>query len=312
MRLIDKFVSPPEEKYTLLPTTLPTWGGRKKNRIAFAFNIDTNFYRILSFDSNHKTIFEPVEKKFIEETSFDAMLAEVTIQLEDIRKQVDEKFLRVGTYIPSHFGLLRMYTFPGNLNKKEVLQSLSLYIQQEIAETYKEKNVVYSYAFLSKGSAEEPYKILVTIVEKEPIDTLLNWAETNNIILDIISFELVCLLNLGLMKKLPKPFSILYTELNKIILFAYQNDRIIYEVFPYLFSTESGFEDTLNMLIWDIRNYIVLNDITNLFIAGIVVEHEALTQYFLERLPIFGIVSIEEFPQRYSLLYTLGERLLNV
>jgi len=314
MRLIDRLITPPPDKYILLPNrfslsfTLPK---RRKTKNVFTFYADTTFYRILSFNHDYKTLIEPVEKTYVEEVPLEDKLMEISDYVNRIKEKIPLKNLSFGTYIPSQQGLLRLYTFPGNLKKKEVLQALSLYIQQEIAETYREKNVIYSYAFLDR-KGDEPYRVLVAIVEKEPIDMLLSWAESLGIHLDIISYEPTCLINLGFLKNLPQPFSILYTDLNKILLLSFQKDRILYEVFPYLFSTESTFEDTLNMLIWDIRNYIVLNDLTNLFLAGIVVEYEHITQYFLERLPIFGIISINKFPDRYSLLYTLGERLLNV
>ena len=112
------------------------------------------------------------------------------------------------------------------------------------------------------------------------------------------------------MEQLPHPFAILYTDYTKIVLLAYQEGRIIYEIFPFFFSEDliQSSED-LNMLIWDIRNYIVLNDINNIFLGGLIVEYGNLTEYFLERLPIFGIISSKKVPDRFSLIYTLAERL---
>jgi len=314
MRLIDKVITPPQKRYTLIPYNLLSklsFSRRKKTKNVFTFFVDSNFYRILSYDSNYQPLIPPTEKTFVDEVPLEQELIEIGEFVTQLKEKVDIRNVSFGTYVPSQYGLLRLYTFPGNLSKNEVLQALNLYIQQEIEETYRDKNVVYSYAFLDRKS-DEPYRVLVAIVEKEPINTLLAWADSYGINLDVISFEPTCLINLGFLKNLPQPFSILYTDINKIILLSYQRDRVLYEVFPYLFSHDETFEDTLNMLIWDIRNYIVLNDLTNLFLAGIVVEYENITQYFLERLPIFGIISIDVFPNRYSLLYTLGERLLHV
>jgi type IV pilus assembly protein PilM len=314
MRFIDKLISPPQDRYNLIDLNFIAPLFQKtlhREKQVFTFNIDSNYFRILAFNNEEKILFQPIERKYIEEVPFEEKLAEITQYIEELKeKNIAINKLSYGTYLPTQYGLLRLYTFPANLKKKEVLQSLIIYIQQEIAETYKEKNVVYSYAFLDRKK-NEPYKVLVTILEKDPLDSLINWAYTLQLDLKLISFEPVCLINLGLLRNLPLPFSILYTDLNKIIVLSFQEERILYEVFPYVFSLEQDMEQSLNMLIWDIRNYIVLNDLTNIFLAGIVVEYEALAQYFLERLPIFGIINLDNFPERYSLLYTLGERIIN-
>ena len=58
-----------------------------------------------------------------------------------------------------------------------------------------------------------------------------------------------------------------------------------------------------------IRNFDALNDVNNIFLGGLIVEYGNLTEYFLERLPIFGIISSKKVPDRFSLIYTLAERL---
>jgi len=317
MRLIDKLplIYPPEDKYTLIPSleNFKPFLLKGRARAVFPFAIDNLFYRGISFNKRYKTVIKPFEKIYPEETSIDTVLKDFKEELERIKETINiplNKF-KFGTYIPTKYGFLKIYSFAKNVNRAELLSTIELYIEEDINENFPGKEVVYAYDFL-RTERDEPYRVLITIVETEIINKLENWAETLGIQLDIISYEPVCLINLGLLKGLPVPFTILYTDVNKILVLAYQKDRILYEEFSYVFSPDKMAEDVLNLIIWDIRNYIVLNDLSNIYLAGIVTEYEHLMEYFLEKLPIFGIVSIDIFPERYSLLYTLGERLLNV
>ena len=314
MRLIDKLpvLKPPQEKYNLIDTSKIKNLIPSRSKTAFTFVIDNMFYRALSFDSHYRKVLPFLEKNYPEETPFEEVLQDFTREVNEIRTKynVDFKKFKVGTYIPTRYGLLKIYNFPRTLGKVELLHSIELYIQQEIAENFPEKEVVYSYDILPTEK-DEPYRVLITIVEKEIVDKLTEWSLMNGMDIDIISFEPVTLINLGLYKKLPEPFSILYTDINKILILSYQKDRILYEEFSFLFSPDNIAEDVANLIIWDIRNYIVLNDLGNIYLAGIVTEYEHLMQYFLEKLPIFGIVTIDKFPERFALLYILGERLIH-
>ncbi|HIC09515.1 MAG TPA: hypothetical protein EYO62_05645 [Aquificales bacterium] len=317
MRLIDKLpmVHPPEDRYTLIPASKGfkpfLLGGRTKQ--VFPFAVDNLFYRGIAFNKKYKPIVKPFEKVYPEETSIDVVLEDLKEEIENIKESLEiplNKF-KFGTYIPTRYGFLKIYSLAKNVSKAELIRTIELYIEEDINENFPGKEVVYAYDFL-KTEKDEPYRVLITIVESEIIQKLETWAENIGIRLDIISYEPICLINLGLLKGLPIPFTILYTDVNKILVLAYQKDRILYEEFSYVFSPDKMAEDVLNLIIWDIRNYIVLNDLSNIYLAGVVTEYEHLMEYFLEKLPIFGIVSIDVFPERYSLLYTLGERLLNV
>jgi len=317
MRLIDKlpFLEPPREKYNLLPPLnklkLPLLSKREK--VVFPFVVDTVFYRGLSFNSNYQTLIKPFERTYPEETTIEEVLEHLKEELKELMVQKPKLFANAvfGTYIPARFGLVRIYTFPKTIKRNELIQSVDLYIQEDISENFPHTEVLYSYDILDSNE-NEPYRVLVTVVESEIIRKIEEVFEELGLELEVISYEPVCLINLGLLKGLPEPFTILYTERNKILIVSYRRDNILYETFSYLFSEDKVAEDLLNLIIWDIRNYIVLNDISNIYLAGIVTEYEHLTEFFLEKLPIFGIVSIDKFPDRYALTYTLGERLLNV
>ncbi|RTZ61034.1 MAG: hypothetical protein DSZ31_00915 [Gammaproteobacteria bacterium] len=317
MRLIDKlpFLEPPREKYNLLPPLnklkLPLLSKREK--VVFPFVVDTVFYRGLSFNSNYQTLKKPFERTYPEETTIEEVLEHLKEELKELMVQKPKLFANAvfGTYIPARFGLVRIYTFPKTIKRNELIQSVDLYIQEDISENFPHTEVLYSYDILDSNE-NEPYRVLVTVVESEIIRKIEEVFEELGLELEVISYEPVCLINLGLLKGLPEPFTILYTERNKILIVSYRRDNILYETFSYLFSEDKVAEDLLNLIIWDIRNYIVLNDISNIYLAGIVTEYEHLTEFFLEKLPIFGIVSIDKFPDRYALTYTLGERLLNV
>jgi type IV pilus assembly protein PilM len=311
MRLIDKLIKPPKEKYNLIQLPLLQKFLKKKTKNVFTFTVDTGFYRALAFNKDYERVLPYIEKTYPEEISFDEALQDFSKEFVKIKEiGINLKNFKFGTYIPSRYGLLKIYNFPRTLNKIELLKSVELYIQQEISESFAEKEVVYSYDILPTKS-NEPYRVLTVIVEKEIVDKLYNWSIEQGIELNLISYEPVGLINLGLYKNLPEPFAILYTDVNKILMLSYQKDRILYEEFSINLTPGNIAEDILNLVIWDIRNYIVLNDIGNIYLAGIILENEEITQYFLEKLPIFGIVSIDIFPEHFALLYILGERLLH-
>jgi len=315
MRIIDKLIPPPPDKRILLPKLeefhLPRLGLKRKTQKVFTFAFDSMFYRGLGFNNRYETFIKPFEKIFPEESSIDDVLIELK---EEVRNFVVEGLLtpevKIGTYIPTKYGLLRTYTFPRTIKKSELLQSVELYIEQDIAENFPNTEVLYAYDIL-ESEPDAPYRVLVVIVETEIVRKVENLFAEFNLSLDLISFEPICVINLGLLKNLPQPFAILYTDVNKILIVYYRKDTVLYESFSFLFTGEEIPEDVLNLVLWDIRNYIVLNDINNIFLAGIVTEYEPLMDFFLERLPIFGIITIDKFPERYALTYTLGERLLN-
>ncbi len=319
MRFIDKLgiVKPPEDKYILLPTN---WKFKRvlkfgKNIKVFPFAVESLFYRGLALNQNLTPLFNPIEKKYNEELLIEKVLKEFGSELENLREKYNldfEEFL-FGTYIPTRYGFTKIYKFPKVLTGDELIQAIELYIQEDIAENFagKESDMMYTYDFL-KSEGEDAHKVLVVVISGEIVRKYQTWAETLNINLDVISYEPICLINFGLAKNLVQPFTIIYTDINKILIVSFQKEKILYEEFSYILSPETFDEELLNLIIWDIRNYIVLNDLDNIYIAGLVVEHKAILEQFLEKLPIIGILSLNSLPERFALLYTLGERLLNV
>jgi type IV pilus assembly protein PilM len=310
MRLIDNLIPfEPPQKYTLVPPTLLNFLTKERN--VFSFQSTKRYIRTLGMNHREEIILKPFEEFSPAELREDEIIEILKEQVDKFKKTTKGKKQYYATFIPAQQGILRMYTFPPNMKKSEVMQALELYIQQEISNVYSNTDVLYRYTIM-KNSKDEPYRIFVTIVERSAVEELQNIAQRLDIELDVISYELVVLLNFGFLNELPEPFAILYTDYTKIILLAYQRDRLLYEIFPFYFSPEiKEVTEDLNMLIWDLRNYIVLNDITNIFLAGVVLEYEEFTEFFLERLPIFGIVSPKKVKERFSLVYTLAERVIH-
>ena len=246
MRLIDKLVKPPEERYTLIPTSkgisLGLGLGKlipKKGKKVVAFAVDSSFYRILGIDENFNTLFSPYEKEVSEDLPLEEKLAKVREFI--LESGLSLKEIQLATYIPARYGIVRMYTFPKNLKKSELHRAITLYIQEEIAETFADKEVVYSYDILEPPK-DEPYRVITAILEKDIVDIYLNWSFSLGKGLDVISFEPICITNLALLKNLPQPFSIIYTDRNKILILTYGAARFSYEIFPYALNLEKGFD----------------------------------------------------------------------
>jgi hypothetical protein len=306
MRLIDKLllkVTKPE-KYTLLPPVAINLLTREKN--VFAFSYDKNLIRALVLNKERKPLLEPFEHFGSDEIPEE----EATKLLKQYIEQINVKNIKVGTYIPTYEGILRMYTYPANLTKQELLKSLEIYIHQEIAEVYSNKEVVYKYTILPR-KADEPYKVLVAVIESEALNRIKNFAAALGVELDIVSYEPVCILNFAFLKGLYSDFSILYTDYGKVILLTFKSSNLFYEVFYYTYQDNLLNSEEFNDLIWNIRNYIVINDFSNIFLAGLFVEDERVLEIIMEKIPIFGILSSEDIPDRFSLLYTLSARLIH-
>jgi len=318
MRLIDKlpFITPPEDKYILLPQgwKFKKFLKLKREQKIFPFAVESVFYRGMGVNKNFDPIVKPFEKKFGEELLIERVLKEFGDELERLQKEkhLDLSEFSFGTYVPTRYGFTKIYTFPKRLSGDDLIQAIELYIQEDIGENFSgnEEDVIYTYDFL-KSEKDEPHRVLAVVISKDVIKKYQNWAESLGINLDIISYEPICLVNFGLAKNLPQPFTIIYTDINKILILSFQKEKILYEELSYILSPENMGEEMLNLIIWDIRNYILLNDLDNIYLAGLLAEYKPLLENFLEKLPIIGVLSIDKFPARYSLLYTLGERLLN-
>ncbi len=313
MRLIDKLISPPQDKYTLLPLDLnykiPILNKLTSPRSGevISFIVENDFIRVLVKNVSGK--FNVYEKVYTNSESLEQKLQDIETYLKNKYENIE--VLKIGTYVPTRHGIIRLHTFPKNLKKSEVLKALELYIQEEIAEIFPDKEIIYSYSFLP-SKKDEPYKVIVSVVESSFINTLVNWASSINLNLKIISYEPICILNFSILRHLPNPFTIIHTEYNKVLILTYSKNRLNYETFPYSLNPSIISTDNLDTLIWDLRNYIVLNDLNNIYLSGLALEYTHLIEFFLERLPIFGLLTLDNIPERYSLLYTLSERLVHV
>ena len=318
MRFIDKLgiVKPPQDRYILLPRE---WKFKNflqfgKTKKVFPFAVESVFYRGVAFDNELQVVIKPIEKKYTEELLIERILKEFGEELDKLRKKyhLNWENFSFGTYVPTRYGFTKIYTFPKNLSGDELIQAIELYIQEDISENFseKEENVIYTYDFL-KSEKDEPHRVLAVVISSDIVSKFQSWADSLDLKLELISYEPICLVNFGLSRNLSQPFTIIYTDINKVLIVSFQKDKILYEEFSYILSPENLGEEMLNLIIWDIRNYIVLNDLDNIYLAGLIVEHKQLLENFLEKLPIIGVLSLDRLPERYTLLHTLGERMLN-
>ena len=52
----------------------------------------------------------------------------------------------------------------------------------------------------------------------------------------------------------------------------------------------------------------MINDIFNLYVAGVALNDESFTEYILENLPILGLLDAGELPPNFFITYTLSLR----
>jgi type IV pilus assembly protein PilM len=67
-------------------------------------------------------------------------------------------------------------------------------------------------------------------------------------------------------------------------------------------------EPSLENFFAEIRNILIINDLTNIYIAGPILSEEELLTRVLENLPILGLLDIENLKPNFFIPYTLSLR----
>jgi type IV pilus assembly protein PilM len=132
---------------------------------------------------------------------------------------------------------------------------------------------------------------------------------------EIIDYEVLAIVNYGIYHKLALPFSILYIDYDYSILLTYNSSNISYSVINwdylgYIKKAESHLssEELLENFIAEVRNLIVINDIFNVYIAGVALDNQSFLDYMLENLPILALLDAGELPPGFFVPYILSLR----
>jgi type IV pilus assembly protein PilM len=274
---------------------------RAKNYLAL--QVGKSFIRLLELGEDEKPIFQPQEIIFED--------GDENKKLSALKKIVAEYGLqghRVIASLPATDGILKLYKYPSKISKKDLDSAIEWRIKSELTQIKEE--AIYDY-FILHG--EDALNLALVLARAESVNRLTNLISSAGLKPEIIDYEVLAIVNYGIYHKLALPFSILYIDYDYSILLTYSPSNISYYVinWDYLrYSKKAGSssEELLESFLAEARNLIVINDIPDVYIAGVVLNDQSFLDYILENLPILGLLDAGELPPNFFVPYILSLR----
>jgi type IV pilus assembly protein PilM len=274
---------------------------RAKNYLAL--QVGKSFIRLLELGEDGKPIFQPQEIIFED--------GDENKKLSALKKVVAEYGLqghRVIASLPATEGILKLNKYPSKISQKDLNTAIDWVIKRETSQIKEE--TAYDY-FILHG--EDALSVALVLARAEAVNRLTNLISSAGLKPEIIDYEVLAIVNYGIYHKLALPFSILYIDYDHSILLTYSPSDISYYVinWDYLrYSKKAGSssEEPLESFLAEARNLIVINDIPDVYIAGVVLNDQSFLDYILENLPILGLLDAGELPPNFFVPYILSLR----
>ena len=276
-------------------------GKRKKTGISLY--VTDKFMRLLALDKDKKPLFDPVEI-FWEHENEDAKAD----MLGKVAEKHGLKGGEVATCITANEGILKFQRFPVAMSKKDLMEAIDWYIRSETQQIKEE--TIYDYYFLEKDPGDRYIKVVITIARKSSVEKLKNLIKGADLNPKIIDYEIVDIINYGIYNNFPPPFAILYVDYYEGILTYYGKSVITYNKIDFNYKQYSETKDPVmldNFLI-EVRNLLVINEISNIYLAGPVIADEVTLENIMMNLPILGILDLEDVSPVFFIPYILSIR----
>jgi len=276
---------------------------RAKNYLAL--QVGKSFIRLLELGEDGKPIFQPQDIIFED--------GDENKKLSALKKIVAEYGLqghRVIAALPATDGILKLNKYPSKISQKDLNTAIDWVIKRETSQIKEE--TVYDY-FILRG--EDAISVALVLARAESVNRLTNLISSAGLKPEIIDYEVLAIANYGIYHKLALPFSILYIDYDYSILLTYSPSNISYSVIHWDYlgyskkeRSSSTSEELLESFLAEVRNLIVINDIFNVYIAGVALNNESFLEYILENLPILGLLDAGELPPNFFIPYILSLR----
>jgi len=275
----------------------------KRTKTGLSVYLTNRVFRILELDSNLKPVFEPVEIVFKHETEEEK--ARIISGIIDRHKLKGKEVISCLTVDE---GILKFQKFPIAMSKKDLMEALDWYIKSETQQIKEE--TVYDYYFLEKEPDDKYIRVVVTIARKNSVERLKQTLKSFGLHPKIIDYEIVAIINYGIVQNLPPPFAILHIDYNGGLLTYYSKTAISYNKidFDYLNYKETGDMALLDTFLIEVRNQLVINEISNVYLAGSVISDEPTLESIMTNLPVLGILDLENVPPSFFIPYVLSMR----
>ncbi len=287
-------------KLTLPKIKLPTL---RKVKVSLSLQITEKVLRILDLNQEKKPVFEPVE--VIWEGKSDSE------KINILKTYVDRYNLKgrdVISCLSVNDGLLKFYKYPVTMSQKDLQHAIDWAIKRELSMI--KEGTLYDYYILEKSKESKNVIMLLTLAREEAINNLKKIVESAGMKLRILDYEVITVVNYGLYNKLSIPFSVLYVDYGYALLVTYSPINVSYFVIPWSYTEYLNKKDeqSLENFFAEVRNIVVINDLSSVYIAGPILSEESLLTRVLENLPILGLLDIESIKPNFFIPYTLSIR----
>lgn len=275
----------------------------KKSKVGVSVYVTDKFVRVLALDQEKKPIFEPVEVFWEHED--EKARAKV---LGTIIDRHGLKGKEVATCITANEGILKFQKFPVAMSRKDLVEAIDWFIKSETQQIKEE--TIHDYYFLEKDPDDKYIKVVITIARKSSVERLNELLRTVGLEPKIIDYEIVDIINYGLYNRFPPPFAILYVDYFEGILTYYGKTLISYNKVDFNYKQYRETKDPVmldNFLI-EVRNLLVINEISNIYLAGPVIADELTLENIMMNLPILGILDLEDVSPVFFIPYVLSIR----
>ncbi len=256
--------------------------------------------RLLELGKDKKPTLEPIE------VSLEGRDKEKV--LKDLVQKHKLSGRRVTACVPVNDGLLKFYKYPTTMSKKDLQNAIEWSIKRELSAMKEE--TYYDYFVLEPRAEEKQVGVVLVLSRKETVESIRKMVENVGLKLHTLDYEIVAIVNYGLYHKLPIPFSILYIDYDYSILTTYSPANINYYVTYWSFSEylKSRDEESLEGFFAEIRNIVVLNDLSSMYVAGSILAEEEMLTRTMENLPVLGLLDIEGIKPNFFIPYILSIR----
>lgn len=275
----------------------------KRTKTGLSIYLNDKLLRVLEIDREKKPLFEPVEV-FWEHESEEERRKILSKVVETNRLKGKE----VVSCITVDEGILKFQKFPIAMPKKDLMEAIDWYIKSETQKIKEE--TIYDYYFLEKEPDDKYIRVVITIARKSSVDRLINTLKEAGLKPKVIDYEIVAIINYGLYNKLPPPFAILYIDYHEGILTYYAKNSVSYNKIDFNYRYYKDTEDPalLDTFLIEVRNLLVINEISNVYLAGPVISDELTLENIMVSLPVLGILDLEYVPPTFFIPYILALR----
>jgi type IV pilus assembly protein PilM len=275
----------------------------KKTKTGVSVYLTDRVVRILELDQDRKPTFEPVELIFEHETEDEKRKI-----ITNVVEKHGLKGKEVVTCLTADEGILKFQKFPIAMSKKDLMEAIDWYIKSETQQIKEE--TLYDYYFLEKEPDDKYIRVVITIARKSSVNKLKEKLKELGLQPKIIDYEIVDIINYGIINNLPPPFAILYIDYHEGVLTYYSKNSISYNKidFNYRHYQETQDPTILDTFLIEVRNLLVINEISNIYLAGPVISDEATLENIMMNLPVLGILDLENVPPTFFVPYVLSIR----